>query len=118
MEKWNGRSMLQAMVRSPPVAIITTNASGTWGCGAFSNEGAWFQLEWPPSWQSFHIAIKELLPVVAVVATWGRKWQGHTILARTDNAAVVAIIRSGPAKPMLIWSWCETCFFFYFRAFQ
>ena len=55
-------------------ATITSDASGQWGCGAFSSDGEWFQLEWPDSWIGVHITIKELLPMVVAMAMWGKKW--------------------------------------------
>ena len=34
---WNGLSLLQSVSRSTPADfVIQTDASGTWGCGAFS----------------------------------------------------------------------------------
>lgn len=42
---WNGTSMMTAVMKTTPEAMITSNASGTWGCGAFSGK-AWFQLKW------------------------------------------------------------------------
>ena len=52
-------------------ATITSDASGRWGCGAFSSEGEWLQLEWPDSWIGMHITIKELLPIVVAMAMSG-----------------------------------------------
>ena len=36
--------------------------------------------------------------MVVGVTLWGKQWQGKTILARSDNAAVVAIVKSGSSK--------------------
>ena len=30
--------------------LATSDASGHWGCGAFSSTGTWFQFRWPPAW--------------------------------------------------------------------
>ena len=79
-------------------ATVTSDASGSWGCGAFSSTGEWFQLQWPGSWEKLHITIKELLPVVVSIAMWGSKWQGKMVRCRCDNAAVVAILNSGSSK--------------------
>ena len=27
--------------------VITSDASGMWGCGVFTSQGYWFQLTWP-----------------------------------------------------------------------
>jgi len=49
-------------------------------------------------WEEAHITAKELLPIVLACALWGKQWQGQTIKCLCDNAAVVAIIRSGWSK--------------------
>lgn len=77
---------------------ITSDASGSWGCGAYSETGVWFQLPWSGTWRDAHITCKELLPIVVVCAVWGRQWKGKTLYCRTDNAAVVGIVRSGTSK--------------------
>ena len=38
----------------------------------FSSEGAWFQVQWPVSWSSVHITVKELAPIVLATALWGK----------------------------------------------
>ena len=95
---WNGVSMMAGAVRSDWAATMTSDASGSWGCGAFTSSGEWLQLQWPESWADVHITVKELAPVVLGVATWGQKWKGLTIQCRCDNAAVVAILHSGRSK--------------------
>ena len=50
LPKWNGKSMLR---RSVPMHTITSDASGSWGCGAFGSNGSWFQLQWPSSWSRY-----------------------------------------------------------------
>ena len=77
---------------------ITSDASGSWGCGAFACSGEWFQLYWPALWSGVHITVKELVPIVIACAVWGKNWQGKTVRFRCDNAAVVAIINSGRSK--------------------
>ena len=81
-------------------ATITSDASGWWECGAFWSDGEWFQLEWPDSWIGVNITIKELLPIVVATCTamWGKKWRGNRVKCRCDNAAVVAMLRSGSSK--------------------
>ena len=95
LESWNGKSMMSGIIKSHYVATITSEASGTWGCGAFSSRGEWFQLEWPDSWRELHITIQELLPIVLSVALWGGQWHDSTVRCRCDNAAVVAIVNKG-----------------------
>jgi len=45
-----------------------------------------------------HITVKELLPIVIGAALWGEQWRGKTIKCWCDNAAVVAVLRSGWSK--------------------
>ena len=50
---WNGTAVL---VRSgSPDVTITSDTSGTWGCGAWCQQ-RWFQLQWPDIIQNKHIA--------------------------------------------------------------
>ena len=34
------------------------------------------------------ITLKELVPIVLAAAIWGKQWNGKTVLAQCDNAAV------------------------------
>ena len=99
LPRWNGKSMLH----SPnPQHVITADASGTWGCGAIGSNDNWFQIQWPKSWADYHIAAKELVPVVMAVALWGAPWQSTTVLVCSDNAAVVAALTSGSARDPIL----------------
>ena len=53
-----------AMFPSPvqPAFTVTSDASGSWGCGAWSGS-SWFQFEWPQPASDDHILFKELLQV-------------------------------------------------------
>ena len=90
---WNGVAMMKAIRWSPPKVGITSDASGNWGCGAFSDQ-AWFQLKWA----EHNITVKELIPIIIAAAIWGPKWRGHTIQVLCDNAAVVAILNKNSSK--------------------
>ena len=85
---------MSSLARQQPQLTLTSDASGSWGSGAFTSNGQWFQLEWPSDWEGIHITAKELLPI----AVWGNAWRGHTILCLCDNAAVVTIVNSGRSK--------------------
>ncbi len=74
---------------------LTSDASGSWGYGAFNSSGDWFQLEWPQSWEGVNIMIKELLPIVIGAAVWGQHLKGKTVRCLCDNAATVAVLNSG-----------------------
>ena len=71
MVDWNGITMCDRLIHRTPVATITSDASGRWGCGAFTDRGEWFQFRWPAEWSSVHITAKELLPIVVACAVWG-----------------------------------------------
>ena len=94
--------------------VMTSDASGSWGCGAFNSllKAEWFQLQWPDSWSSIHITAKEMVPIIIAAAIWGRKWQGKAILCRCDNAAVVAVINSGRSIDALVMHLMHCLFYF------
>lgn len=77
--------------------ILVSDASGTWGCGAFHGNG-WFQLQWPDSWASVSIASKELVPIVMAATLWGPQWAGTHVQCLCDNSAVVSVVNKGAAK--------------------
>ena len=58
LENWN-----RVLNKEQPSLVVTSDASGRWGCGAFYNT-QWFQLKWPESLPNYHITVKELIPVV------------------------------------------------------
>ena len=93
---WNGVSMIQ---RGGAGATLTSDASGGWGCGAWTSSGEWFQFQ---CWKTVHITVKELAPIVVAAAIWGRDWRGKTVRCQCDNAAVVAILRSSTSKHPLV----------------
>ena len=110
-------SMFASLHRSPSAAQLTSDASGGWGCGAYISTGQWFQLQWPEWWESVHITVKELVPIVVACALWGNTWKGKTIRCRCDNAAVVAIVRSGTSKHQLVMHLMR-CLFFFVAVYQ
>ena len=60
-------SMMSQTARSH-YTTITSDASGLWGCGAFTSSVEWFQFEWPGPWREDHRIVKELLPIVLALA--------------------------------------------------
>lgn len=102
LESWNGVSILNCISQSPPFCTVTSDASGSWGCGAVLSSGEWFVCPWPESWAKVHITAKELFPIVVAGAVWGHRWLGRVVRFLTDNAAVVAIISSGSSKDDLV----------------
>ena len=49
--------------------VIQTDASGTWGCGAFF-EGKRLQVPWPPVWLPCNMT-KDLVPIILSCCVWG-----------------------------------------------
>ena len=49
-----------------------------------------------------NIAMKEMVPIVIAMAIWGHEWQDSTILAKSDNMAVVLALTKGTAKHPLL----------------
>lgn len=114
LPRWNGKSILHPPA---PQHLVTADASGSWGCGAFGSNGLWFQLQWPQSWARLHIAAKELVPIVIAIAMWGAQWQATTVLIRSDNQVVVASLSSGTAKDALLMHLLR-CLHFYLAHFD
>lgn len=80
---------------------MVSDASGTWGCGAFTGDHLpiWFHLPWPPSgWEGKNIAVKEMIPMVISAGIWGKQWRGRTVEFRSDNMAVVHALSKGAAR--------------------
>ena len=60
---WNGISIFPV---SRPVVNLASDASGSWRCGAYSDD-QWFQMEWSAQCIQKDIAFKELLSIVLAV---------------------------------------------------
>ena len=76
-----------------PTFTVTSDASGSWGCGAYSGN-QWFQLQWNEAAASKPIAFLELVPILISGLIWGRQWAGKYVCCRCDNQSVVDIIHS------------------------
>ena len=86
--------MLMPGLQQSPQCVVTSDASGHWGCGAYC-EAEWFQLSWQGTpLANASITVKELVPLVVAAALWDRQWSGSTVMCKFDNQAVVAVIRS------------------------
>ena len=65
---------LERNVIFPPLTLsshVYSDASGSYGCGAFVASCGWFNVQWPASWLDVAIAQKELVLVVMAAAVWG-----------------------------------------------
>ena len=97
IESWNGLSMMHSLRIHNPDIILTSDASGSWGCGAYYNT-RWLQYQWSHLTQGYDITAKELLPIVFAAAIWGEEWEEKSILCRCDNEAVVHIVNTGTSR--------------------
>ena len=96
VEHWNGVSFLLLPAHLPTVEM-TSDASGSWGCGAWYL-WAWFQVQWGPALGALSIAEQELIPIILGCAAWGHNWRGHRVVCHCDNQVVVSCLRSRTSK--------------------
>lgn len=99
LQDWNGSSFFPVMSTS---IEVFSDASGTFGCGAFAHHHGWFQLQWPHEWHSIHITAKELVPVVIAAALWGHQWSRRGVCFRSDNMAVVDLLKTRTSRDPLL----------------
>lgn len=112
LNAWNGVSLLRVASKNPtPQAVIQTDASGSWGCGAYFN-GRWWQWQWPPEWAPIAIMAKELVPIVLSCAVWGPQLSRKSILFQCDNTGVVAAVNKGSARDTLVMNLLRSLWFF------
>ena len=86
------------------------------GCGAW-HDRQWFQLAWDERTFNWHIAAKELVPIIMAAVLWGQKWKGNRVVARCDNTAVVTVLNSRYAKDVVLMRMLR-CLFFVEAHFQ
>ena len=106
---WNGRAFFP--LSSSPEVTLTTDASGSWGCGALLSF-SWFQFEWRLHTRDWHICAQELFPIVLAAATWGPEWHSAQLSCNCDNEAVVYVINKGSARDPIV-AHLLRCLFFY-----
>ena len=103
LPRWNGTSFLHPGIMATPTITVYSDASGSWGYGAWCEPGMqWFHGAWPPWWQGRSITAKELLPIVLAAAMWGSQWQGKVICYRCDNAAIVHVLQTSRSTEPLV----------------
>ena len=99
-EDWNGISMFWDVSKQTADITVMSNASGSWGCGAFW-KSKWLHFPWPSSLQGLPIATKELIPIVVAAALFGHecvKWRGVMVEFKVDNMAVVHVLNNAYSK--------------------
>jgi len=98
LASWNGLSLLRSTSQpSPADFLIQTDASGSWGCGAFF-QGLWFQWQWPAELMDISIMAKELVPILFSCAIWGPRLAKHVVLFQCDNLSLVSAISKGSSR--------------------
>ena len=97
---WPGISVHQFLLLQEPSHHLYSDASGSWGCGAWSLP-YWVQLPWQGIPHLNSIALKELFPIVLACALWGASWRGSYILCHSDNTAAVAQVNKLHARDPL-----------------
>ena len=93
LQGWNGVSLLWNHRKGQPDVEVWSDASGSWGCGATS-QNCWLQHQWLPKSNSLSIAVKEMIPVVLAAALWGQTWKGKIVCFNSDNQAVVDVLKA------------------------
>ena len=74
-----------------PRIEMTSDASGSWGCGAWHQQ-SWFQVKWDSRAHRLTIAEKELIPIILACDAWGQAWRDRQILCHCDNQVVIACL--------------------------
>ena len=82
-EEWNGLSMMRHSQCQHTDIILTSDASGSWGCGPYYGIH-WLQYAWSPLTRDYNITTKELLPIVLAAAVWGKEWEHKSVLCRCE----------------------------------
>ena len=96
-EDWNGILMLWDVSKKTADVTVTSDGSGSWGCGAFW-KSKWFHFPWPSSLHDFPITTKELVPVVVGAALFGHEWRGLLVVFKVDNMTVVHVLNNTYSK--------------------
>ena len=93
---WNGTAFLTTGDLAP-TAEFTSDASGSWGCGAWHGH-QWLQIPWDSKAQALDVSCKEVIPIILASATWGHKWAGYQVVCHCDNQVAVAALRSRSSR--------------------
>ena len=107
--QWNGVVIFPS--RAPPSVVVTSDASGEWGCGAWMRL-EWFQFQWPANSVHHHIAFKELSVALLAAAVWGPSWRGQRVRWRCDNQAAVFAVTARSCRDKSLMHLLRCLFFF------
>ena len=74
---------------------------------------------WPPAWHDIGISQKEMVPVVAAAALWGRRWSGGHVSFHVDNMAVARVLQhQAPRDQSFTHMLCCLCLYAAFYGFE
>ena len=91
LASWNGVGLIQQPEQGRG-AQFSTDASGSWGCGAWCGP-KWFQVKWDGRMGAIPIAVKELIPVILAAAMWGPCWKGSVVTCYCDKVVAVSAVQ-------------------------
>lgn len=101
LRTYNGHSCWQLEEVPNSQLELYTDASGSWGFGAFF-QGAWSAEAWPASWAQLdllrNMTLLELFPIVVAVELWGEDLRNRRVVFWTDNMSVVHVINRLSAR--------------------
>ena len=106
--QWNGASVI--ISQGSPGITITSDASGSWGCGAWY-ESKWFSLEWQDDIRDKNITVKELIPIIIAAVSWGHLFRGMQVVSNCDNMAVVSLLNHRYSREADLMQLLRTLFF-------
>lgn len=103
LQRYNGRTLCQALERSNSEISLYTDAAGSQGFGAVYGS-QWCAEEWPAQWIQAgwckNLTLLELFPIVVVVELWGSQLKDSKVCFWTDNASVVSCVNSLSASSL------------------
>ena len=97
LDSFNGRCIIleDRWTTSASLSLYTDASNIGFGCIFGKN---WCFGSWPHSWESKHITIKELFPIVLALELWGEHIKNQCIILYSDNEAVVTMINKMTTK--------------------
>ena len=95
---WNGLSMMQDARKSNPDVVLTSDDSGSWGCGAYWHTTRPGSSLCGPQPQSTGTSRRRNCSQCLLHRNMGPLWANQSVLCRCDSEAVVYIINSGTSK--------------------
>lgn len=95
--EFNGISLLTPLAPLDSGRMQLYSDASDWGCAAIFG-ARWFQLTWPPSWRSKHINVREFLPILLALDTWGSFFKHSALTFRCDNQSVVNVLNAGTTR--------------------